>query len=299
MPYLPPQGQGFPGNAVVADVLAGVTFSSTQGTNLTGTQPNNGALNYSPSTAAQTIPAGYTSGGTIAAVGGTAAVGNVLAGDTFSSANGIGLTGTMPNNGALNYSPSTAAQTIPAGYTSGGTIAAVGGTAAVGNVLAGDTFSSANGIGLTGTMPNNGAPTLQPGQAIAAGYYSGGSAAAIKLATGSVTQSAASITATIAAAYGGGSMLVYPLSIPVPSGAGNILWAATNDSASLGVAGYGQPLGYADGSTSDVVYLTEVSLTNLNPVGLIAQTGLSINTTAIILPVLKSGATYNYAVMYT
>lgn len=34
------------------------------------------------------------------------------------------LTGTMPNNGALTYTPSTEKQTIPAGYTSGGTIAA-------------------------------------------------------------------------------------------------------------------------------------------------------------------------------
>ena len=35
------------------------------------------------------------------------------------------MTGTMPNNGALNYTPSTSQQTIPAGYTSGGTIGAV------------------------------------------------------------------------------------------------------------------------------------------------------------------------------
>lgn len=34
------------------------------------------------------------------------------------------IIGTMPNNGALNYTPSTEQQTIPAGYTSGGTIAA-------------------------------------------------------------------------------------------------------------------------------------------------------------------------------
>ena len=34
------------------------------------------------------------------------------------------VSGTMPNNGELNYTSSTEAQTIPAGYTSGGTIAA-------------------------------------------------------------------------------------------------------------------------------------------------------------------------------
>jgi len=35
------------------------------------------------------------------------------------------IAGTMPNNGQLNYTPSDEAQTIPAGYTSGGTIGAV------------------------------------------------------------------------------------------------------------------------------------------------------------------------------
>ena len=33
------------------------------------------------------------------------------------------ISGTMPNNGGLNYTPSTEEQTIPAGYTSGGTVA--------------------------------------------------------------------------------------------------------------------------------------------------------------------------------
>lgn len=38
------------------------------------------------------------------------------------------ITGTMPNNGELNITPSTTQQTIPAGYTSGGTVAAVDNT---------------------------------------------------------------------------------------------------------------------------------------------------------------------------
>ena len=37
--------------------------------------------------------------------------------------NGEKITGTMPNNGTLNYTPNTTQQTIPAGYTSGGTVA--------------------------------------------------------------------------------------------------------------------------------------------------------------------------------
>lgn len=35
------------------------------------------------------------------------------------------ISGTMPNNGALNYTPSEQEQTIPAGYTSGGTVKAI------------------------------------------------------------------------------------------------------------------------------------------------------------------------------
>ena len=52
-------------NANAQDVLNGKTFYSN-GRQI-GTMPNNGELNYEVSTSEQTIPAGYTSGGTIAA----------------------------------------------------------------------------------------------------------------------------------------------------------------------------------------------------------------------------------------
>ncbi|MFZ7103370.1 MAG: hypothetical protein ACOWWO_12045 [Peptococcaceae bacterium] len=52
----------------------------------------------------------------------TAAVGNVLAGKTFYQG-GAKRTGTMPNNGSLGtITPGTANQSIPAGYTTGGTV---------------------------------------------------------------------------------------------------------------------------------------------------------------------------------
>ena len=51
--------------------------------------------------------------------------GNLLTGDALYNKFGTVISGTMPNNGALNYTPSTSQQTIPAGYTSGGTVAAV------------------------------------------------------------------------------------------------------------------------------------------------------------------------------
>lgn len=47
----------------------------------------------------------------------------VLNGKPFYGIDSV-LYGTMPNNGELNYTPSTEEQTIPEGYTSGGTIAA-------------------------------------------------------------------------------------------------------------------------------------------------------------------------------
>lgn len=46
---------------------------------------------------------------------------NVLYGQTFLDSTGI-VNGTMSNNGTLNYIPLETPQTIPAGYTSGGTI---------------------------------------------------------------------------------------------------------------------------------------------------------------------------------
>lgn len=52
---------------------------------------------------------------------------DILSTDVLSGKIGYGetgkITGTMPNNGELNYTPNTTQQTIPAGYTSGGTVA--------------------------------------------------------------------------------------------------------------------------------------------------------------------------------
>lgn len=56
---------------------------------------------------------------TIIKATGNAAVGDVLAGKTFSNASAAGLTGTMPNQGAEIITPGTANQTIAAGYQNG------------------------------------------------------------------------------------------------------------------------------------------------------------------------------------
>lgn len=49
----------------------------------------------------------------------------VLEGNIVYNVKGDTVSGNMPNNGELNYTPSTLPQTIPAGYTSGGTVGAV------------------------------------------------------------------------------------------------------------------------------------------------------------------------------
>ena len=54
----------------------------------------------------------------------TAVAGDILNGKT-AYANGQKVTGNMPNNGAITITPSKQQQTIPAGYTSGGTVEAI------------------------------------------------------------------------------------------------------------------------------------------------------------------------------
>ncbi|MNW50264.1 hypothetical protein D3C74_277120 [compost metagenome] len=214
------------GNATSADVRAGVTFSSTSGSGV-GSMPDNGSLGtIVPGTSNQSIPAGYTSGGTVSGdpdlvasniksgveifgvtgnvvqATGTATADKLLLGQTASTASGP-ITGTMPNNGPLGtITPTTTNQAIPAGYTSGGTVAGsgnlvsgnirlgvnlfgvtgsldpgtqTGGTAEPDQVLAGETFTNDLGV-QTGTMPNNGSVTITPSgsaQTIPEGYHDG------------------------------------------------------------------------------------------------------------------------------
>ena len=115
------------GNATVAQVLSGATFSNASGVGLTGTMANKGAWNSSVGVGQSvTIPAGYHNGsGKVTAnkATGTAEAGQVLTGYTFSNGSGLGINGNMPNRGALNWNPSSSAtHTVQAGYYSGGTL---------------------------------------------------------------------------------------------------------------------------------------------------------------------------------
>lgn len=123
------------GTAGTAQVLGGYTFTNASASDQAGAMPNRGALNWAPAgSASHTVPAGYYSGGTLnssaayKAGAGSAKVGNasasqVLAGKTFTTASGVGITGTMSNRGAVSktFTPGASEQsyTIPKGYHDG------------------------------------------------------------------------------------------------------------------------------------------------------------------------------------
>ena len=132
------------GDATAADVLSGKTFSKAGSANLTGTMVNHGSKSYTPSASEQTITAGYYDGtgkvntdsdltagnikkdvdifgvtGNVIEATGTVTASYVLDDSTFSNATSAGLTGSMTNNGAQIYTPSTVTQTVAAGYHNG------------------------------------------------------------------------------------------------------------------------------------------------------------------------------------
>ena len=67
------------------------------------------------------LPSGYKTATQVFSPG-TANTAQVLTGYTFSSANGVNLSGSMVNRGALNWSGSNTTYSVPAGYYSGGTL---------------------------------------------------------------------------------------------------------------------------------------------------------------------------------
>jgi hypothetical protein len=119
-------------DAGAADVLAGKTIVDATGAEVEGTMVNNGAKTSELSAGGSyTIPAGYHNGsGKITAKSlasqtvGTAAATEILSGET-AWVGGSKLTGTMANNGATggNIDGLTVTSvTIPAGYTTGGSV---------------------------------------------------------------------------------------------------------------------------------------------------------------------------------
>lgn len=117
--------------ATAANILIGET-AYVDGEKVTGTMPNNGAKASTLSAGGSyTIPAGYHNGsGKVIAkdlasqTPATASATEILSGET-AWIDGVKVTGEMANNGATNGSIdglTTSSVTIPAGYTSGGTV---------------------------------------------------------------------------------------------------------------------------------------------------------------------------------
>ena len=80
-------------NAVPANLLVGKSAYTSIG-RIVGSMPNNGALSYTPTTSQQSIPAGYTSGGTIGAV--TSAIdANITQANIRSGITILGVTGNL------------------------------------------------------------------------------------------------------------------------------------------------------------------------------------------------------------
>jgi hypothetical protein len=138
------QGEGVSGTATASDLISGKTASTDAG-DITGTMANNASPTATivNQNATVVVPAGYSLGGTI--------------------------TATLTN---------LAAAVIKVGVTVGGILGSFtsDATAVAGNILSGIT-AYVNGSKITGTMPEQGSPTLQLGASIIAGHYSGGAVA--------------------------------------------------------------------------------------------------------------------------
>lgn len=123
-------------DAGAADVLVGKTIVDATGAEIEGTMPNNGAKNSTLNAGGSyTIPAGYHNGsGKVIAkdlasqTAGTAAAAEILNGET-AWVGGVKVTGSMSNNGETGGSIdglTKTSVTIPAGYTTGGTVSLTG-----------------------------------------------------------------------------------------------------------------------------------------------------------------------------
>lgn len=137
-------------DALNTDVLLGKKAYTANG-ELIGIMPNNGQINITPSTSQQSIPAGYTTGGTVSAV--TSAIdSNIQADNIKEGVEILGVTGTfMPTGGDATSDANLQAKYLLEGYS-----------------------AVKDGVWIQGTMRNYGTTTIQRTsevQTIPTGYY--------------------------------------------------------------------------------------------------------------------------------
>ncbi|WMM24037.1 phage tail protein [Tissierella sp. MB52-C2] len=150
-------------DALAGDILSGKKVVS-QGNLLTGTMPNRGAVNITPSQADQTIVNGYHNGaGKVLKV--PVPVANVLTGTTIA-----GATGTMPNRGALNQTitSNNGQINISSGYYTGGIIKAI-----FANLVADNIKKGVNIGGVVGTYEQSVQLKRTQGHVTLRGYSKG------------------------------------------------------------------------------------------------------------------------------
>ena len=157
---IPVNNQEF-GAANLADVLEGVTFTSSSGLRVTGTMPNKGAVTQAlDAGGSYTIPKGYHNGsGKVTAnslasqTSGTAAAGHILKGKT-AWVNGSQITGTVIERGDANLSHVSTSGTItvtasPGMYTGGASYTITDSNLTAANIKSGTTI-----FGVEGTFTN-------------------------------------------------------------------------------------------------------------------------------------------------
>ncbi len=187
-------------SAVTAGTMLTGYSGWVSGTQINGTMPNQAAKNYAltPANTSTAITAGYYNGsGKITISSGPASGKSAVTAGTMLTGysgwvNGTQINGTMANQAAKNYAltPANTSTAITAGYYNGsGKITISSGPASGKSAVTAATMLTGysgwvNGAQINGSMPNNGSLTksLNPGgsQAIAAGYYSGGTITANK-----------------------------------------------------------------------------------------------------------------------
>lgn len=130
--------------ATAPHVLIGDVFVDSTGTPVTGTMPNNGAVDQTLSTTntSYSVPAGYTSGGTVRVLVETKSATPTKSAQTIT-----------PTSGKVLSSVSVSA--IPAAYQD-----VTGVTTVADHVLDGDFFVDKTGARVEGTMPNNGSVSI-------------------------------------------------------------------------------------------------------------------------------------------
>lgn len=145
--------------ATANDIINGKA-AYIKGEKITGTMPNNGELNYTPSTEGQTIPSGYTSGGTVAGDSNLVA-NNIRLGTTIFGVEG-NLEADKPDQ-TKTATPTTEEQIITpdTGYELASvTVGAV--TSSIdSNIVAGNIKKNVSILGVTGTYEGSGGGTVE------------------------------------------------------------------------------------------------------------------------------------------